>query len=98
MDRDKTAAILRSHEKELRARGVKRLALFGSILRGDGRPDSDIDLLVDLDSACQLSLIDFAELRLRLCEVLGRDVDLVNRDCLKPFLRDAIIAEARDVL
>ena len=98
MDCHETSAILRPHEEELRARGVKRLALFGSNLRGDDHPGSDVDLLVDFDAGRQLSLIDIAELRLRLCDLLGRDVDLVMRDHLKPFLRDAILAEARDVL
>ena len=98
MRSDKAIAILRAHADELRGRGVTRLALFGSCLRGDAREDSDIDLLVDLDPAHELSLIDFADLRLRLSDLLGRDVDLVLRDKLKTHLRDAILAEARDVV
>jgi uncharacterized protein len=95
---DKAIAILRDHADELRALGVIRLALFGSCLRGDARDDSDIDLLIDLDPDHELSLIDFADLRLRLSDLLGREVDLVQRDKLKPHLRDAILAEARDVV
>lgn len=98
MRNDKAIAILRAHADELRGRGVIRLALFGSCLRGDAREDSDIDLLVDLDPTHELSLIDFADLRLRLGDLLGRDVDLVLRDKLKPHLREAILAEARDVV
>lgn len=97
-DLDATIRTLQAHEAELRARGVRRLALFGSISRGDARPDSDVDLLVDFDRGRDLSLVDYAEIRLRLCELLGRDVDLVQRGRLKPFLRDAILSEARDVL
>ena len=98
MDRDEMSAVLCRHSEELRLRGVTRLGLFGSVLRGDERPDSDVDLLVDFEENSTLSLIDVADLRLRLCELLGRDVELVQRSMLKPFLRDGIIAEARDVL
>ena len=98
MQSDKTIAVLRAHAGELRARGATRLALFGSCLREDAREDSDIDLLVDLDPERQLSLIDFADLRLRLSDILGREVDLVLRDKLKPHLRGAVLAETRDVL
>lgn len=98
MNRHDASAILRSHEGELRARGVTRLALFGSCLRGDDGPDSDIDLLVDFDKNRDLSLFDFSALQLWLSDLLGRNVDLVQRDQLKPLLRDSIVAEARDVL
>lgn len=97
-DADATIRTLQDHAGELRARGVLHLALFGSILRGDARPDSDVDLLVDLDKSRNLSLVDYADLRLRLSDLLGRPVDLVQRSALKPFLRDAILGEARAVL
>lgn len=98
MQRDQAIAILKANAGELRARGVARLALFGSTLRGDARDDSDVDILVDLAPESELSLIDFADLRLRLSDLLGRNVDLVLRHKLKPYLREAILAEARDVL
>ena len=98
MNSEQTIAVLRAHGEELRARGVTRLALFGSVLRCDDGPDSDVDVLVDVDSERDFSLVDLASLRLRLCELLGREVDVVQRDHLKPLLRDAILREARDVL
>jgi hypothetical protein len=70
------------------------LALFGSVARGTARPNSDVDILVVVDDRRKFSLLDFASLRLRLCDLLGRDVELVERDHLKPFLRDDILAEA----
>jgi len=97
-DSETTIRTLQAHAAELRALGVERLALFGSTLRGDAGPHSDVDLLVDFDRSRELSLVDYAELRLRLCDLLGRDVDLVQRSHLKPFLRDAILSEARAVL
>ena len=98
IDSEATIQTLQAHADELRARGVVQLALFGSSLRGEARPDSDVDLLVDFDRSRNLSLVDYAEIRLRLCDLLGRDVDLVQRSHLKPFLRDAILSEARAVL
>ena len=98
MRRDETIEKLKTHAEELRSRGVTRLCLFGSVLRNESTPDSDVDLLVDLDPDQRMSLIDFAELRLRLGDILGHEVDLVRRDGLKPYLKDAILAEARDVL
>ena len=98
MDRDQAIGILRRHAAEIRARGVTRLALFGSTARGDARPDSDIDVMVDIDEARKFSLIDLAGLRLYLCDILGRDVDVAERDCLKPYLRENILAEAVDVI
>lgn len=98
MDRDEAMKILRAHERELRALGVIRLALFGSVARGDARPDSDVDVMVDIDENRKFSLIDLAGLRLYLCDILGREVDIAERDGLKPYLRENILAEAVDVI
>jgi len=97
MDREQAIGIIKSHERDLRARGVIRLALFGSLVRGEARPDSDVDVMVDIDDNRKFSLIDLAGVRLYLCDLLGRDVDIVERDYLKPFLRDGILAEAVEV-
>jgi predicted nucleotidyltransferase len=97
MDREQAIGIIKSHEHDLRARGVLRLALFGSLERGEARPDSDVDVMVVIDDGRKFSLIDLAGVRLYLCDLLGRDVDIVERDYLKPFLRDGILAEAVEV-
>jgi predicted nucleotidyltransferase len=91
-------ATLRARAEEIRARGVTRLSLFGSTVRDQAADDSDVDLLVDLDPDRRLSLIDFAALRLYLADVLGCDVDVAQRQTLKPRIRDAILAEAQDIL
>ncbi len=49
MDRNRIIAVLSEHADEIRARGVTRLALFGSAVRGEARPGSDIDLLIEVD-------------------------------------------------
>lgn len=97
LTRDQAVRGLRAHEGELRALGVQRLALFGSVARNAARSDSDVDVMVVIDDSRKFSLIDLAGLRLRLCEIVGREVELVERDHLKPFLRESILAEAVEV-
>src|SRR5258708_37564443 len=88
LTRDEAMRILRAHEAELRAEGVVRLALFGSTVRNEARPDSDVDVLIEYHEDHRLSLLDIAGLQGRLSELLGRAVELANRKHLKPFLRD----------
>jgi len=97
MDRDVILAVLRERADEIRARGVVRLALFGSVARGEARPDSDIDILVDYDEGCRLSLTDISGLQAFLADLLGRDVEVADRRHLKPFVEDNILAEAIEV-
>ena len=77
---------------ELRAHAVKELWLFGSAAREELKAGSDIDILVDFDAP--VTLFEFARLRRRLESLLGRPVDLVTRDALKPQLREQILREA----
>jgi len=73
-------------------RGYTRLAVFGSVARGQARPDSDIDLLVE--SPAGTSSFDFVRFQLLLAQVLGRGVDLVEYGGLKDGLDDDIRREA----
>ena len=59
----------------LRRRGIRHLALFGSLARGDDRPDSDIDIAVDIEPGRPFSLIRMEDTRLLLQDALGRPVD-----------------------
>ncbi len=68
--------ILRSHQAELREAGVKSLKLFGSVVRGETGPKSDIDILVEFSRP--IGLLAFLGLKHRLAELLGRPVDLVT--------------------
>jgi predicted nucleotidyltransferase len=63
MDSSKTLETLRRSELNLRARGVRRAAVFGSVARGDNRPDSDIDIMVEIDPAAHLTVFDYADLK-----------------------------------
>lgn len=71
--------------------GVKKIGLFGSCVRGKIREDSDIDILVEIDK--DISLLDFVGLKLEIEEALGRKVDLVEYNTIKPLLRERILKE-----
>ena len=71
---------------------VVELALFGSVLRDDFRPDSDIDVLVTFTADCGWSLFDLAEMREELKDIFQREVDLVEKEGLRnPFRRHEIL-------
>jgi uncharacterized protein len=80
--RDEAIDILRREARSLRDRGVVRLALIGSVARGEARADSDVDVLIDIDRDRRFSLIDHSELRLFLCDLLDCDTDVLIRDAL----------------
>lgn len=81
-------------EKALRERGIQSAALFGSVVRGTARPDSDIDVLVDVAPGSRFSLVDMAATKDFLEKQLGRSVDLVTREGLNPDIRASVLREA----
>ena len=88
-----TLALLRAHKPELVERfGVIELALFGSAVRGESGPDSDVDILVSFDRPtdpeCYFGVQFYIE------DLLGRPVDLVTDRALRPELRPYIEAES----
>jgi predicted nucleotidyltransferase len=80
---------LRENEAALRARGVAHAALFGSRARGDQRPDSDTDIMVEFDPAARITVFDYAGLKRELAALFDGPVDVVNRAGLKPHVRPA---------
>ena len=94
MRRDDAIRLLKQAEPELRARGVRSLALFGSTARGEARPDSDVDVLVELEPERRLSLIDLSGMRLLMEDRLGQRTDMAIRDSLRPSYRAGIEADA----
>lgn len=74
---------------------IRELSLFGSAVRGELTPDSDIDLLVVFDEAARVGLITFARLQIELTDLFDRPVDLVPKDGLKTHLRGEVLAQAR---
>jgi uncharacterized protein len=83
--------------EELQSHGVKSLAIFGSIARGDDTPGSDVDVLVELSRP--MGLFGLSDLRQRLKEILEVDeLDLITRDGIHPAIKDVILSEAIDVI
>src|SRR5437660_11550180 len=73
---------------------ILELSLFGSIVRGESRPESDVDVLVTFDPEAPWSAWDLFDLRAELAELFGRDVDLVEeRSLVNPFRRQAILRD-----
>jgi len=75
---------------------IKRAGLFGSYVRGDMREDSDIDILVEIEE--NISLLDFAGIKLEIEEILGKKVDLVEYNTIKPLIKEKIIKEQVGIL
>ena len=71
---------------------IRHLGLFGSVLRDDFRPDSDVDVLVEFEPEAHVSLFTLIDMEEELSALLGRHVDLVPRDGLKPVIRDSVLA------
>lgn len=87
---EEVIATLRAHEAELRAAGIRRLSLFGSVARGDSGPESDVDLAVELDRAAKIGLFSLAGLERKISDLLGRKVDLLPEPVEKARLRSNI--------
>ena len=82
-------------EQFCRRHHIRRLALFGSVLRDDFGPDSDVDVLVEFDDDHVPGLAFFG-MELELAELFGRKVDLNTPQFLSAYFRDAVLAEAED--
>jgi len=86
-------------EKELaelcRKYSVKELAVFGSVARGEARPDSDIDLLVEFLPGATRGMLRHLTAQRELSELLGRTVDLVSKAGIRREFRDEVLAQAK---
>lgn len=94
MNRQDAIAILLAHRDDLRARGVRRAALFGSVARDEARPDSDLDILIELDPDADIDAFSYAGLKMYIAGLFPGPVDVVNRDALKRRLRHPVGADA----
>jgi predicted nucleotidyltransferase len=95
----KNEDILVSHREEILAtaqkHGAYNVRVFGSVARGEDRPDSDIDFLVNLEAG--RSLMDLARLLRELQSLLGRNVDVVTEAGLRPRIRPQVLKDARAI-
>lgn len=91
IDHDKIAAFCRQWK-------IREFSLFGSVLRDDFRPESDVDVLISFESDAQWSLLEFVQIREELSRLLGRGVDLVEKEAMRnPFRRKEIFS-TREVI
>ncbi len=96
-EREWVRRVLRRHEAELRALGAAQLSLFGSLARGEAGPGSDVDVVIDIVPGRKFSLFDPGEVRVKLCELLGRDADAVIGDDLRPEFRGRIARDLAEI-
>ena len=82
-DTEALAGLCRSHR-------IRRLALFGSVLKGSDRPDSDVDFLVEFERDAVPGLLGMAEIEAELSALLGRPVDLRTANEVSPHFRQAV--------
>ena len=87
-----TTQMLERAIRYLREQGVKNISVFGSRARGDARPNSDLDLLVDFPRGT--SLFDHVGMEMELSKLLGIKVELVSRGAVSPYMRERIEGEA----
>ena len=94
MSKEEIVQKLTVHQSELKELLVKKIYIFGSHARGQAGEKSDLDLIVEFAPEAEIGLFAFARLRRRLSELLGKEVDLVTPEAIRPEMRDEIFREA----
>ncbi len=74
---------------------IRKLSLFGSVLRDDFRPDSDVDVLVEFGPGVRISYFDLAGMQIELEQILGRPVDIGTPDMLSKYIRKQVLQNAQ---
>jgi predicted nucleotidyltransferase len=94
MKRDEVLRKLKEAEADLRAQGVAHAALFGSVARGEDRPDSDIDIMIEIAPDSRMDLFRYVGIVQYVEELFPVPVDVANREGLKPFVRPSAERDA----
>lgn len=89
-ERECALRILHQEAPRLRARGITRLSLFGSMARAEAGSKSDIDLLIEVDPESHFGLSDLLDLQEELGDLLGRRINFAFASEMRPWLRDWI--------
>ena len=94
MNKEEVIALLRKNMNTLSEFHVKALYLFGSVVRGDEKMTSDIDILVEFEHDAHIGLFEFSRLQRTLSSMLGREVDLATPEALHKAMKGRIMEEA----
>jgi hypothetical protein len=94
MNREQVIATLRAHEPELRQRGVLHAALFGSVARGEAKPTSDIDIMIEIAPEAPIDLFAYVGITHHLSDLFSGRADVANRNRLKPLVRPSAERDA----
>jgi uncharacterized protein len=87
MNREQVIETLRAHEPDLRRRGVLHAALFGSVARNEAKPNSDIDILIEIAPDASIDLFEYVSITHYLADLFPARVDVANLGKLKPHVR-----------
>jgi hypothetical protein len=94
MDSVAAIAVLRENRDRLRRLGVSHAALFGSVVRGEGRPGSDLDVMVEIDPEAPIGVYEYVGIVQFLESLFPVRVDVSNRRALKPHVRETAERDA----
>jgi len=94
MNRDQGIETLRAHQPDLRRRGVLHAALFGSVARGEAKPGSDIDILIEIEPDAPVGVFEYVGITQYLADLVPNRVDVPNRQGLKALVRPSAERDA----
>ncbi len=94
MNSSEALEILRRSEPALQSRGVRHAALFGSVAQGSNSPESDIDIMIEIDPDAHMTVFDYVDLKDYIASLFDEPVDIVNREALKSHVRPTATADA----
>jgi predicted nucleotidyltransferase len=90
MNREEVIATLKAHQPELMAIGILHAGLFGSVARGEQTPESDIDILVELDRDKVRGVFAYTGIKRQVGELFETDVDVISKSALRPELHEPV--------
>ncbi len=92
--RDEALRILRKHKAELKAQGIRRAAVFGSVSRGEAGRGSDLDVLIEIEDVNSLTVFDFVRIKRAVADLFSGRIDVVNAGSLKREISDSARRDA----